>query len=474
MNKILGYSEGFHDAAITILDGNKPIYAAHSERYSKIKNDKEVCDEMMGDVNFFGYDEIAFYEKPLLKKLRQARAGQWNHVFNTRSPKLGYDKNFHHHLSHAAAAFQCSPFDKATALVADAIGEFDTMSTWECKYEYGQAKYKKLSSVRYPKSLGLFYSAMTDRVGLKPMEEEYIMMGMAAYGKYDKEIYVEMFHQLNSNMHRGCREFMPHIKNVDIAKNAQQLTQDALKDVVEKIDGPIVYGGGVAHNVVANHEVFRGPHYIFPNPGDAGSSLGAAALAYGRKVKFDTCFLGHTVNKLTNPPGTTWKIHKAVDLLMKGGIIGVCAGRAEFGPRALGNRSLLADPRDPKVKDKVNEIKKRQKFRPFAPSILSEHVDDYFATDKYQNYDYMQYAIPCKRKHDIPSVVHADGSSRVHTVTKESKEHSPLREILEQWYRETGCPVLLNTSLNIKGMPMVNDHKDAKAFENRYGVEVLI
>lgn len=471
MNKILGYSEGYHDAAVTILDGPNIVYAGHSERYSKIKNDKHVCDDLIRDACTLsrGYNEIVFYEKQYVKKLRQIKAGQWNHVFSKTTASLGYNKAYSHHLSHAAAAFQCSPFDQATALVADAIGEFDTMSTWECKYVDGKAKYKKLSSVKYPKSLGLFYSAMTDRVGLKPMEEEYIMMGMAAYGKYNAKMYAEMVNLLDTNLHRGCKDFMPNVKDVDLAHTSQKLLEDQLNNIVEKIEGPIVYGGGVAHNVVANHRVFRGPHFIFPNPGDAGSSLGAAALRYGGKLNFETCFLGYLANKLDR-----WKIHKIVDRLKEGYIIGVCSGRAEFGPRALGNRSLLADPRDPKVKDKVNEVKRRQKFRPFAPSILSEHVSDYFLNDKYQNYDYMQYAIPCKRKHDIPSVVHADGTSRVHSVTKESSKHSPLREILELWYKETGCPVLLNTSLNIKGMPMVNDHNDAVEFSKKYNVQVMI
>ena len=162
-----------------------------------------------------------------------------------------------------------------------------------------------------------------------------------------------------------------------------------------------------------------------------------------------------------------------VEHLLEHGVAGVCAGRAEFGPRALGNRSLLADPRDPNIKDKVNEIKKRQKFRPFAPSVLSEHAQIYFLTSTKENYDYMQYAVPCTKKHDIPSVVHVDGTSRVHTVSRESAEHSPLRHILELWYQLTGCPILLNTSLNIKGMPMVNDLADSQMFEEKYNMKVF-
>ena len=227
-----------------------------------------------------------------------------------------------------------------------------------------------------------------------------------------------------------------------------------------------MYGGGVAHNVVANSNIFNRSHYIFPNPGDAGSSLGAAALVHGQKINLRHCFTGYPEGKINDT-----HVKYIVDYILKYGIVGICAQRAEFGPRALGNRSLLADPRDPDIKDKVNVIKKRQKFRPFAPSILSEHANDYFELNKYHNYDYMQYTAKVKSE-NIPSVVHVDGTARVHTVSKRSTVHSPLRRILEAWYEKTGSPVLLNTSLNIKGQPMVNTKKHAKEFEEKYNVKV--
>ena len=151
-------------------------------------------------------------------------------------------------------------------------------------------------------------------------------------------------------------------------------------------------------------------------------------------------------------------------------IVGVANGRAEFGPRALGNRSLLADPRGPDIKDKVNEIKRRQKFRPFAPIILEELVHDYFDMPTgWNDSRYMQVIATCRSSDLFPAIVHADGTSRVQTVPKDG---SGIRELLEKWYVMTDCPMLLNTSLNIRGEPMVNDRADADRFEMLYGVRV--
>jgi len=149
--------------------------------------------------------------------------------------------------------------------------------------------------------------------------------------------------------------------------------------------------------------------------------------------------------------------------------VGVANGRAEFGPRALGNRSLLADPREASTKDLVNEIKRRDKFRPFAPAVLEEHAQDYFDMPKQSRY--MSYVYKCKQQKAIPACVHVDGSARVQTVPKDSE--SILRPILECWYERTGCPVLLNTSLNIKGKPMVNTIGDAIEFSHKYDVTVF-
>ena len=160
---------------------------------------------------------------------------------------------------------------------------------------------------------------------------------------------------------------------------------------------------------------------------------------------------------------------EVVDHLLKHKIAGVANGRAEFGPRALGNRSLLADPRQISTKDLVNQIKQRQKFRPFAPAILEEHCQEWF--DMPEHSRHMSYVYQCKQSDLIPACLHVDNSARVQTVPETSE--SVLRPILECWYEKTGIPVLLNTSLNVRGKPMVNNVEDAKLFSSKYSVKVF-
>jgi carbamoyltransferase len=165
-------------------------------------------------------------------------------------------------------------------------------------------------------------------------------------------------------------------------------------------------------------------------------------------------------------------VNSLVRELLTKKIAGVASGRAEFGPRALGNRSLLADPRGKEIKDKVNEIKQRQKFRPFAPVILEEHVHEFFKMPKgFVTSPYMQVIARCKYPHLFPAIIHVDGTSRVQTVSKDCR--SGIRKLLERWYSLTDCPMLLNTSLNIRGEPMVNDRSDAERFEKMYNVKVF-
>ena len=201
-----------------------------------------------------------------------------------------------------------------------------------------------------------------------------------------------------------------------------------------------------------------------PCPGDAGSSLGAAALAHGGRINWQTACLG------TSIPGD-YPVMDILDQLLVTQIVGVASGRAEFGPRALGNRSLLADPRGSEIKEKVNAIKQRQQFRPFAPVILEELADMYFDMPHgFSHSRYMQSVARCRHPQLFPAIVHHDGTSRVQTVPKDG---SGIRKLLEEWNALTGCPMLLNTSLNIRGEPMVNDRNDADRFEKLYNVPVI-
>lgn len=487
---ILGISTGFHDAGVTVLKNGEILFAAHSERYSKIKHDADLNNDILNEaINIGGIpDEIAYYERPWLKRSRQLYAGQWRDALFTPSVKKQIKKNwswgklpfikFHeHHLSHAAAGFQTSPFQRACVVVIDAIGEWDTASIWSADYKDGRARYRKLWSQRYPHSLGLFYSAMTKRAGLKPLDEEYILMGMSAYKAPSDSMVKDLVldsHELTfrENLHIGLDEYRPDLNGFEIAADAQHVLLKCLTDIMDKarrlsqLDN-LVYMGGVALNCAANEILgaFFKRIWIMPNPGDCGSSLGAAALSWGGPIEWKSPYLG------TDIPGP-YPVKDALSELTTNRIVGIANGRAEFGPRALGNRSLLADPRGKDIKQLVNNIKHRQEFRPFAPVILEELVEEYFIMpDGFSTSPYMQVVGRCVYPDKFPAIIHVDGTSRVQTVGKNCG--SGLRELLEAWFMWTGCPMLLNTSLNIRGEPMVNDRADADRFQRLYGVRVL-
>jgi len=485
---ILGISAGFHDAGISLICDGEILFAGHSERYSKIKHDSEINREILADCfTHCGIpDRIAYYERPWLKKTRQLYAGQYKDLFDTsiedKIRKIWPNKNppdieYHgHHKSHAAAGFQTSPYDRATVVVIDAIGEWDTASIWSAEYVNGKATYKKLWSQKYPHSLGLFYSAMTKRAGLKPLDEEYILMGMAAYAMYDGNMYGDFLEnaydlKFRQNLHIGCDEYHPDMTDFEIAASAQYTLEQCLHHIImraEELDktGNLVYMGGVALNCKANDLIgaYFKNIWIMPNPGDCGSSLGAAALTYGGRLNWKNAYLG---TDIAGP----YPVKELLSELVTNKIVGVASGRAEFGPRALGNRSLLADPRGTDIKEKVNAIKQRQQFRPFAPVILEEVCHEYFDMPTgWPNSRYMQTVAYCRQPDLYPAIIHADRTSRVQTVPADG---SGIRQLLEAWFEWTGCPMLLNTSLNIRGEPMVNDRADADRFEKLYGVKVL-
>jgi carbamoyltransferase len=490
---ILGISAGFHDAAATVISPQGDIvFAGHSERYSKQKNDADISTELLTEIDMSSVGTVAYYERPLVKQLRQWYAGQgieWDKLTTKQclDQQLGSGttsdktlKSYNHHLCHAAAGFQTSSYDRATVVVIDAVGEFETITIWAAQYNHnGVATYKRLWRQNYPHSIGLFYSAITGRVGLRPLDEEYITMGMAAWGQdsWHRSMVTKVIRdfekiEFNDNLHVGFDStFLESATNEDIACAAQMITEDLIQNVMQRarnfgFSTNLVYMGGVALNCSANRHLgkYFDNIWIMPCPGDAGSSLGAAALSYRKQIHWTNAYLGYNI------PGD-YPVHDVMDGLLRDKIVGVASGRAEFGPRALGNRSLLADPRGPDIKARVNDIKRRQQFRPFAPVILEEHVDMYFDMPRgFSNSRYMQTVARCRHPHIFPAIVHRDGTSRVQTVPDDG---SGIRQLLEAWYVQTGCPMLLNTSLNIRGEPMVNDRADADRFEALYGVNVV-
>jgi len=483
--RILGINALNHDASISLIDNGEVVFAAHSERYSGIKNDSELHAAIFADMYRYGKpDKVAYFERPWLKKYRQLKAGQYKEVFQLDNTPKKYLKRYigelpinyvQHHQSHAAAGYYTSPYDEACIVNIDAIGEFETATIW---YAWG-SHFEKRYSLKYPNSLGLWYSAMTQRLGLKPQEDEYILMGMAAYGQVNEKIKSELRELLHHNLHRGClgwdSKYYPDDGSEQwkfhIAANTQSVIEEEIqkiflkaKELVPETDN-CVYMGGVALNCVANSIIAR-DHYpklwILPNPGDAGSSLGCAAYLFGEHVNWKTPFTGYDI-KGRYP----WR--KVLNELLDGNIVGVASGRAEFGPRALGNRSLLADPRGDEIKDKVNEIKRRQKFRPFAPSVLEEHAHEIFDMPVRKS-QFMQFVAPCKYPDKYPAICHVDNTSRVQTVSKD--DNPGYYKLIKEFYKKTGCPMVLNTSLNIKGQPIVNSYQDGVAFTKRYGVKV--
>jgi len=471
---ILGVNETSHDASVSLIKDGEILFAGHAERYSKKKNDWYINDSLIKDALSYGVpDHIAYYEKPLLKASRLALrggSGEWRPRFNLAGVPR---KSFSHHYSHACAGYYTSNFNDAVIVVLDAIGEYNTSTIWVGEGEKIKLKYKQ----NYPVSFGLFYSAFTKLVGLMPNQEEYIMMGMAAYGdwkRYYREVdeYFPKYYQQKYNFHKGINDWGMEITEqdrFDIAAAVQVVYEQRLNEFMHmaySITGKknLVFMGGCALNSKANTllwNIFK-DIWIMPNPGDAGSSLGAAAALYGKHINWENPYLGYDM-------GGEYPVKEIVDAILKDGIVAVASGRAEYGPRALGNRSILADPRDPNIKDKVNLIKQREQFRPFAPVILEECASKWFDMDFAS--PYMQYTVKCLRPELIPSVVHHDGTSRVQTVNK--NQHRGLWRAINKFYLETGVPILLNTSLNIKGQPLLNDEQDAIDWQVHYRYNIL-
>lgn len=492
-----GWSGMSHDASLAVFSDDGLEFAAHSERYSRIKNDRNLHPDLIHEALKFGRpDKIYYYEQPWLKKTRQAWAGQWS-LLRKQSPTdymrhCLYDESapvsepVSHHLSHAAAGYYTNPGEQDSAvLVIDSIGEWNTVSIWNGT----GGKLKKLWSQNYPHSVGIWYSAMTQRLGLKPQEHEYILMGMAAIGDPDryyelvKMDFIKKFPDTRDprtlfkrNCHRGCRDWRPELNSVQDYADIAAATQRIYEEIFDRYcmitadrtkSRRLTIMGGCALNCVANSLAYKyfDTVWIMPNPGDAGSSIGCVLAKKKQFMEFTHAYTGHDITG-------DYPVEAVIRELKDKKITAVASGRAEFGPRALGNRSILADPRGVDVKDRVNQIKQREAFRPFAPMIMKEHLAEYFELPKnLTESPFMQYTLKCRRPDLFPAIVHYDNTSRVQTV---DETNGWIYTLLQRWYQETGCPMLLNTSLNIKGEPLVNTRQDAERWTEQYGVQVCL
>ncbi|MCE4948127.1 MULTISPECIES: carbamoyltransferase family protein [Streptomyces] len=490
MAHILGLSCRSHDAAVAAVRDEELVFASHCERYSRRKNDPALAPAALSAAlaHLDRVDDVVYYERPVLKRTRQLRSGQLNLAADPIGLR-GYLRRFpqlrrarvhivDHHRSHAAGGYYTSGLAEAAVVVVDGIGEWNTVSLWHGRGD----RLDRVATVNYPHSIGLLYSAFTQRTGFKPNEEEYIMMGLAAYGTPDladliRNDFVERddwpHFRLTRSVHRGIADWRPELTDrATLAASAQEVTErllDGLFAWAAKETGSrnLVYSGGVALNCAYNARLARtglfDTIWIMPSPGDAGSSAGSALAHLGRHVRWPGPYLGHDIGREPD-------LEEVLAALVRGEVVAVAHGRAEFGPRALGNRSLLADPRPPTAKRRVNAIKRREPFRPFAPVVLEEHAHAHFDLPVPTS-PYMQFVA---RAHDPEAhlaVCHVDGTSRVQTVN--AGQNPFLHRLLRRFHEETGCPMLLNTSLNIKGEPLVNTTEDAIRFGKLHGIRVL-
>lgn len=581
--RILGISCYFHDSAAVLLEDGVLIAAAEEERFSRKKHDFEFPHNAIwfclqqGKITGKALDYAVFYEKPFVKFERLLKTSLsgfpktysmfaqsmrtwlfdklW--IKSLIAKSVGIDPNrilfSEHHLSHAASAYFCSPFDKAAVLTFDGVGEWSTTTMG-----VGQGANLTLSrEIHFPHSIGLLYSAFTAFLGFEVNEGEYKVMGMAPYGSprcVDKMWKVvrqnddgsywldpQYFSLHYSSKHSYTQRFMelfgeprdsdvpfftkasgfpsyygPRPRNfeelcdynqryADIAASIQYVTEQLILDLAREVHrqtglSRLCLAGGVALNAVANGRILRETPfeelYIQPSAGDGGGALGAAlyawhcALGNSQRFVMDHAYWGqsYTVDETRVAiEGTGMKaqyvedesklVDMTVDRLLAGDVVGWFQGRFEWGPRALGNRSILADPRHPETKDLVNnKIKFREPFRPFAPSVLSDASEQYFDLpnpDRQMAARFMLLVVPVHgdKQEVIPAVTHM-GTARIQTVYQ---EQNPVYHRLIRVFRDaTGVPVLLNTSFNVRGEPIVNSPHDAlKTFANS-GIDTLV
>jgi len=448
-------------------------------------------------------------------------------VPNNIRKRLDYDGEIlfaEHHMSHAASAFLVSPYKRAAIMTLDGVGEWATATQGVGE----NGKITLLNEIRFPHSLGLLYSAFTYFLGFKVNSAEYKVMGLAPYGepKYYDTIMNNLVHvaedgsfQINMDyfaydygltMTDGrfselfgipVREAESELEQVhkDLAASVQKVTEEIVlrqaRDLSRRTGMTnLCMAGGVALNCVANGRVIRETPFtdIFVQPaaGDAGGAVGVAAWIYHsvqgneRTHMWRHAFLGpefssQEIRSYLEKQGQPWiecsreeLLAMTAKLIEQQNVVGWFQGRMEFGPRALGNRSILADARNPANRDVVNmKIKFRESFRPFAPTVLAERASEYFEIDCESPYMLLVAQVrPEKRQ--IPSVTHVDGSARIQTIARE--QNALYYDLVKEFDRLTGCPVIINTSFNVRGEPIVCTPHDAYLCFMRTNMDYLV
>ena len=563
---ILGISAFYHDSAACLVCDGEIVAAAQEERFTRVKHDPgfpanaiRYCLSEAG-IRAQDLSYIGFYDKPLLtfERLLETHLGTapkgirlfWKTMAVWLKQKLWTPQTIQreldcevpvlfgeHHESHAASAFYPSPFQEAAIMTLDGVGEWTTTS-----YGYGRgAELHTLAEIKFPHSLGLFYTAITYFTGFKPNSGEYKLMGLAPYGQ-PRYVDLMLEHLIDLKEDGSFKLNMPYFnymagltmtsdkmadlfdgparqpespltqREMDLARSCQVVTEEAMLRMARTAHQEtgmknLCLAGGVALNCVGNGRILReGPFeqvWIQPAAGDAGGALGVALSLWYRYCNNERQVDGDGDSMRASLLGPSYSQEeigqflqaqdlpaeelesgelsvKVAGLLNDEKVIGWLHGRMEFGPRALGARSILGDPRSPKTQSVMNlKIKYRESFRPFAPSVLREHVHEYFELDA--DSPYMLLVAPVKEarqvamnqeeealfgieklnvpRSDMPAVTHVDYSARVQTVRRD--ENQPYYDVIQAFYSLTGDPVVVNTSFNVRGEPIVNTPEEA-------------
>ena len=520
MSAVLGVNAVFHDPAAALVVDGRIVAAAEEERFSRRKHGKDPvpfstwelptqamqwCLEL-GGLRPEALDAIAYSYDPALAGVGSGdvMAERWEglrtlfverapHFLATALPGLDPERVRHvgHHLSHAASAYAAAGWDPCSVLVLDGRGE-------SASHLAGRAvggRFEALAAQALPHSLGLVYEQLTEHLGFRRSSDEYKVMAMASYGRpaYLSElrtlIAADGFGGFRAEPFDFSR-FVPALgagaewtpRHADLAHSVQARVEEVVIELAAWLheqtgDTDLVMAGGVALNCVANSRLWaEGPFkrvWVQPAAGDSGTALGAALwLAYeldGRVEPMETAALGRgfsddEIEGSLQTAGLEYErpddVADAVaEVLANDGVVAWFQGRSEFGPRALGHRSLLADPRSMANTEKLNDVKGREQFRPVAPMVLAERAAEIFEGPMPSPYMLFTHRLRPGWAARIPAVVHVDGTARIQTVHAETE---PLvARMLEAFEARTGVPVVVNTSLNTAGRPMVDDPRDA-------------
>lgn len=552
---ILGLSCFYHDAAAALVQDGILVAAAEEERFNRKKHYSDFpelainfCLEK-GGITLDDIDYVVFYEKPMVKfeRILTSYITTWPKsytAFKTAVPLWLKTRLYvrdvlkehfgdkpeilfsEHHISHAASAFLVSPFEEAAILTIDGVGEWTTTARG-----YGKGnQFTVEDEIKFPHSIGLFFSALTAYLGFRVNDAEWKVMGLAPYGE---PIYLDRFEKVMrllddgsfrldmkyfSHHHSSKQMFTAEYEKLlgqkarlkeseltefhrNVASSGQKMVEKTLlhlaNGLYKKHPCPnLCIGGGVGLNSVANWKILKNTPFenifIQPAAGDDGAAVGAAFHLYNnvlnnpRKYTMDSMYLGPEYSddeiekvlkkqnvKYTKASNREDLLKKAAVIIADGNVTGWFQGRMEFGPRALGSRSILANPTRPDMKDIINaKIKYREKFRPFAPSVLLEKAPEWFDLDCESPYMLLVPDVLPEKRDVIPAVTHHDGTGRVQTVRKDV---SPLYyDLISEVGNITKVPVVLNTSFNIRGEPIVMTPFDAYNCFAKTGMDYLV